>query len=128
MHREGAFLTASPNPVPIGGTGGLRGTTTISWSTGDGSEGQVYLAVRGQPEQLFAQGSRGSQEAPWISPSATFEFRLYAGTEHKVLLDSEKVVAQDEAWQPWIVKEPDLVPPLTLMSIEGVDVLEDWLD
>jgi hypothetical protein len=36
-----AFLTATPNPVPAGEG---PGKTTISWSTGDGSNGLVYVS------------------------------------------------------------------------------------
>jgi len=57
----------------------------------------------------------------------TYDFRLYAGTEHKVLLASVKVATRSQHWQPEIVNEPDLVPRLALMRTEGIDVLEDWL-
>ena len=49
--QTGATIRATPNPVPAGGG---TGTTTISWTTGDGSEGQVYVSENGQAEQLFA--------------------------------------------------------------------------
>ncbi|OLC99952.1 MAG: hypothetical protein AUH86_01240 [Acidobacteria bacterium 13_1_40CM_4_58_4] len=39
-----ATITASPNPVPAGE--GV-GTTTITWNTGDGTVGQVYVSVDG---------------------------------------------------------------------------------
>jgi glycosyltransferase involved in cell wall biosynthesis len=43
---KGAFLSASPNPVPaVNG----QGTTTISWSTGDGSIAQVFLSKSSVP-------------------------------------------------------------------------------
>ena len=78
-----ATLTAAPNPVPA--TPGM-GTTTIAWDTGDGSWAQVFLSVAGGPEQLFVEGPRGAKNAPWISPRITYEFRLYAGRERRVLL------------------------------------------
>lgn len=82
-----ATITASPNPVPAG-TG--MGTTKITWSTGDGTVGQVYVAVNGADEAIFAAGNEGSTEAPWIQEGQTYEFRLYAGTEHtKVLAKTE---------------------------------------
>jgi hypothetical protein len=81
-------LTATPNPVP---TGPGQGTTTIEWSTGDDSEGQVYLRVGNEPEQLFSQGARGSQEASFILSGLTYEFRLYSGTERERLLASVEV-------------------------------------
>jgi glycosyltransferase involved in cell wall biosynthesis len=42
-HKTGAFVKASPNPVP-GGTN--YGKTAINWSTGDGSKGVIYVAVQ----------------------------------------------------------------------------------
>jgi hypothetical protein len=83
-----AFIAATPNPVP---SGPGQGTTTIEWSTGDDSEGQVYLRVGEEPETLFAQAPRGSQEAPWINASTAYEFRLYSGTERERLLASVDV-------------------------------------
>jgi GT2 family glycosyltransferase len=40
LHNNGVVLTADPNPVVISAQ---PGTTTITWSTGDGSEGAVYV-------------------------------------------------------------------------------------
>lgn len=86
-----ATITASPNPVPLGEK---TGTTTISWNTGDGSVGQVYLSKDGAPEAIFASGTPGSVAAPWIEAAATYEFRLYAGTEHTKLLAKTQVKGQ----------------------------------
>jgi hypothetical protein len=84
-----ATLEAKPNPVPAGS--GL-GSTTISWKTGDGGQAQVYVSEDGGAENLFDSGTdNGSQEAPWIRSGSTYEFRLYAGTEHKTQLASVKV-------------------------------------
>src|SRR5437899_8368797 len=38
-------ITATPNPVPAGE--GKFGTTTVTWDTGDGSIGEVYVSVNG---------------------------------------------------------------------------------
>jgi glycosyltransferase involved in cell wall biosynthesis len=43
-HDDGVLLTAIPNPVPAGDEPGV---TNITWSTGDGSEGQVYVSSTG---------------------------------------------------------------------------------
>ena len=86
-----ATVTASPNPVPI--TEG-PGTTTITWNTGDGTAGQVYVSEDGAPETLFAANATGSAPAPWIQAGKTFEFRLYAGTEHTKLLAKTQVTAR----------------------------------
>jgi hypothetical protein len=86
-------LTATPNPVPVGPG---QGATTIEWSTGDDSEGQVYLRVGEESEHLFAQAPRGSKEAPWINAGHTYEFRLYSGTERESLLASVEVTRNRE--------------------------------
>lgn len=85
-----AAITASPNPVPSG-TSTAR--TTITWTTGDRVQGQVYLYVpeKGGPEQLFAQGAAGSQDAPWIGEGGTYEFRLYAGLDRQTRLGTVQV-------------------------------------
>ncbi len=86
-----ATITASPNPVPVGQG---AGTTTITWNTGDGSAGQVYLSKEGGPEAIFASGTPGSAAAPWIDVGTTYEFRLYAGTEHTKMLAKTQVKGQ----------------------------------
>jgi hypothetical protein len=87
--KGGPRVTANPNPVPAGAE--KFGTTTITWDTGDGSIGEVYVSVNGAAEKLFAGNrSKGSQEARWIG-TADHEFKLYAGKEHKTLLASVRV-------------------------------------
>ena len=83
-----ATIAASPNPVPAGE--GL-GTTTVTWNTGDGTFGQVYVSENGGPEAPFNGGTSGSVPAPWIQGGTTYEFRLYAGTEHATLLSKTQV-------------------------------------
>ena len=86
-----ATITASPNPVT---TGEGPGTTTITWNTGDSGAGQVYVSEDGGPERLFVEGSTGSAPAAWIQPGKTFEFRLYAGTEHAKVLAKTQVTGR----------------------------------
>jgi hypothetical protein len=86
-----ATITASPNPVT---TGEGSGTTTITWNTGDGATGQVYVSEDGAPENLFAAAPTGSAPAPWIRAGKTFEFSLYAGTEHAKVLAKTQVTGR----------------------------------
>jgi hypothetical protein len=76
----GAVLRADPNPVPPGTP---NGKTTITWDTGSDDVGDVYI-VTGGNEKLFSNGSRGSQDAPWIQPGSN-EFRLYNHVDHKLI-------------------------------------------
>jgi hypothetical protein len=86
-----ATITASPNPVT---TGEGSSTTTITWNTGDGTNGQVYVSEGGGPETLFGAGPTGSVPAPWIRAGKTFVFSLYAGTEHTKGLAKVQVTGQ----------------------------------
>ena len=75
---SGAFIRASPNPVPL--TAGT-GTTRISWNTGDGSDGLVTLvphrgATRAE-EIPFNGGPAGDADVGWIRPDVLYRFRLY---------------------------------------------------
>jgi hypothetical protein len=72
-------ISANPNPVPAG-VG--DGTTTITWDTGDGSMGEVYVSVNGLPEKLFFRGAKGTRDAPWINDRGICTFSLYRGTNH----------------------------------------------
>jgi hypothetical protein len=87
-----ATITASPNPVSVS-VGEELGTTTITWNTGDGSAGQVFVSENGAPDRIFASGPSGSVAAPWIRAGTSFEFRLYVGTEHAKVLAKTQVTA-----------------------------------
>src|ERR1051326_4869403 len=76
-------LRVKPELVPVGK---IVGVTEVTWDTGDGIEGEVYVSVNGEAESLFASGSSGSKEAPWILSGSTYQFRLYAGIAHERLL------------------------------------------
>lgn len=82
------WIHANPEWLPAGPG---WGTTAITWSTEDGSLGQVYLWQPGRSEMLFAEGASGYQEAPWIVSGSTQEFRLYSGKDHKTMLASVTV-------------------------------------
>lgn len=89
-----AIIEASPNPVSVGP--GL-GSTTITWTTGDGSVGLVYVSTNGGVYTLFAEGSSGSAAANWIGGGATYEFRLYTAVTPPALLASVQVRTTAEA-------------------------------
>ena len=84
-----ATIKADPNPAaPIVGK---FGKTTITWDTGNGSPGNVYLSHEGGTEKPFALNRpKGSQEATWIG-KGVYEFRLYGETERTTPLASVKV-------------------------------------
>jgi hypothetical protein len=48
-------LPASPNPVPAGDINHPLGTTTITWDTGNGAIGDLYVKVDRQPPPAAAE-------------------------------------------------------------------------
>jgi alpha-1,3-rhamnosyltransferase len=95
ISTDGAFITAKPNPVQA--TRDQLGKTLISWSTNNLAADQVDVCVYGaeRGESLFANGARGSQEAPWIQTCSPMEFRLYSGAGlNRKLLDRVVVTRQ----------------------------------
>ena len=91
--QPGVTLTATPNPVP---TSGAPGKTTIAWEAGpEGAnpDAAVYVVTDGGEEALFAKGSKGSSEAPWIQADHIYEFRLYNNAERQQLLARLNVTA-----------------------------------
>ena len=94
VNKEGNYITASPNPIPA--SGGLTGKTTITWGTKGIPGLDVHVFVydsSGKEAGMFATGSVGSQEAPWISQPT--EFRLYQGKgPDRKLLDSVTVTRE----------------------------------
>jgi hypothetical protein len=92
LKRE-AFIRADPNPIPVGP--GL-GSTTISWSTGNGKVGVIYLVVAGEEEIPFQQGAAGSHHVGWIKRDVVYHFRLYELGEGRVRLAATTVTMGNE--------------------------------
>ena len=95
VNKEGNYITASPNPVSVP-AGALTGKTTITWGTKGIAGLDVHIFVydsSGKEVGMFATGSVGTQDAPWISQPT--EFRLYQGDgPDKKLLDSVLVTRE----------------------------------
>jgi len=75
--RNGATITAIPNPIPV--TGAADGTATISWNAPNAQTIEVHV---GSPSgALFTQnGNRGSATTgPWISDGMTFYLQDVTG-------------------------------------------------
>lgn len=54
-----AFITAAPNPVPMGSD---PGKTVIRWSTGDGSPGAIYVSIEDQRMRYPAKGREAIEQ------------------------------------------------------------------
>lgn len=88
--QRGVRIKANPNPVPI--TAAMTGSTVIEWNTGSDVTGRVYVSKDGGPEILFAEGAKGSTEAPWISNGSTYVFLLYTREKPPILIATVTVI------------------------------------
>lgn len=86
----GGQVSAYPRQIPL--APGQLGTTTVTWATDGLATAEVWVSINGGPEALFARKRSGTAVAPWIQRGRTYDFRLYEGTAHAVLLDTITVV------------------------------------
>lgn len=75
--RNGATLTAFPNPIPV--TGGADGTATITWNAPNAQYVEIHIGSPKGP--LFTyEGNHGSiQTGPWVSEGLTFYLQDVSG-------------------------------------------------
>jgi hypothetical protein len=92
--RAKPVLSASPNPVPAGDIEKPLGSTTITWNTGNGAPGDLYVKVDREPEKFIARAASGTNEVRWIQFDSVYEFRLY-GKKHSKLLATLTVTRDD---------------------------------
>jgi hypothetical protein len=91
-----AHFLAVPNPVPL-----LRseGRTAIAWDTLGASPGQIYLAVDGGAETLFAEGTNGWQVFSGVHADSRYEFRLYSNHDRRQPIETLQVSTQKPSAQ-----------------------------
>jgi hypothetical protein len=85
--RRTPIITATPERVKVGN--GLA-STDISWNTGNGSKGFVFVTANDRPPVLVAAGSEGSRVIPWIR-RGNYVFDLYGDAERRTLLSTVTV-------------------------------------
>jgi hypothetical protein len=76
------FIKANPQRVTLSDG---RGSTEIEWATGNESIGFIFVTEKGGKPVLFANGSRGKEDAPWIKGN-TYVFELYGDDQRQTLL------------------------------------------
>jgi hypothetical protein len=86
-------VTANPARVTVAGA---AGSTEISWDTGNGSMGFVFVTTSEGKPVLFATGAKGSRVAPWIRPG-TYAFELYGDDQRRTLLAGVTVSGTTES-------------------------------
>jgi hypothetical protein len=88
------ILSATPNPIPVGDPDKPLGTTTVTWDTGNGVLGDLYVKVDRDPEKFIARAASGRNEVRWIQFDSIYEFRLY-DKKHSKLLATLTVTRDD---------------------------------
>jgi hypothetical protein len=78
-------LLANPNPVPAGDLDQPVASTQITWNTGDGAIGDLYVRTNRSREVFLGSGPSGTIKIDWIQFDSTYEFRLYAKKHGRLL-------------------------------------------
>ena len=78
-------LSASPNPVPAGDLDQPLGSTVITWNTGTGVTGNLYVKTNRSPEVFVGSAPSGTAKIDWIQFDSTYEFRLYNEKHSRIL-------------------------------------------
>jgi hypothetical protein len=86
-------IIATPDHVPVTDQ---PGSTEISWDTGNGSVGFVFVTASDRKPVLFATGARGSRAAPWIR-GGSYAFELYGDDQRRTLLAAVTVSGTTES-------------------------------
>jgi hypothetical protein len=102
--KDAARITATPERVKVSDD---SASTDISWNTGDGSMGFVFVTANGQPPVLVATGNQGSRVISWIR-RGNYVFQLYGDAGRRTLLSSVNVSG--------IVIEPETLSQRTNLS------------
>jgi len=88
-----AVIIAKPERVTLSNG---SGSTQISWDTGNGSVGFVFVTQDGGKPVLFANDSRGNQIVPWIGKHS-YVFELYSDDQRQTLLAKVTVFGSAES-------------------------------
>jgi len=79
------ILSASPNPIPAGDPDKPVESTQITWDTGDGSIGELYVKIDREDERLVGHAPSGSMKIDWIQFDSLYDFRLYSKKRSRLL-------------------------------------------
>lgn len=92
------------------------GTSQVTWSTGNGSPGNVTVTANGGKETLFAYGSEGTIPTPWLSAGNAYVLRLYSIAPRRRLLARLRI---DKTATLTVVGRP-LAPMMTSPAVDRV--------
>ena len=79
------ILSADPNPVPTGDPDKPVASTQVSWDTGDGGIGELYVKIDREDERLIGRAPSGTMKIEWIQFDSLYQFRLYSKKRSRLL-------------------------------------------
>ena len=82
---RGPVLSADPNPIPTGDPDKPAASTQLTWDTGNGPMGELYVKIDREDERLVSRAPSGFMKIDWIQFDSLYEFRLYAKKRSKLL-------------------------------------------
>jgi hypothetical protein len=80
-----AGIVLSVTPIPNQTKPSLE-TPQVTWSTGNGSPGNVTITSDSPKEMVIAYGSEGTNQEPWLASVKTYVLRLYSIAPRRKLL------------------------------------------
>ncbi len=83
--RAKPVLFALPNPVPAGDPDQPAASTQITWDTGDGTIGFLYVKIDREDERFVGSAPSGVMKIDWIQFDSLYQFRLYTKKRSKLL-------------------------------------------
>lgn len=86
---EKPTLVAEPNPVPAGDLDQPAGSTVITWNTGTGVIGDLYVKANRSDEIFLGRGASGTVKIDWIQFDSTYEFHLYTRKHSRLIAKLE---------------------------------------
>lgn len=106
---SGVALAVTPVPTAAHPT---PGRSKLTWSTGDGSPGEVTVTPDGGKETLVVNEAEGSVPTPWVLAGHTYVFRLYSTASGRHLLARLEVGHQAAAEVVALPRKPRITSSL----------------
>lgn len=105
---QGRPQSAAPGITVHAPQPGTASPPRVTWSAGQADDAIVFVTRDGGAERLFARGSSGAIDVPWIQPASVYQFRLYAIGEPRRQLGTAYLELGMQV--PIVEAEPNPIP------------------
>ena len=107
---ERAILTVAPSVLD---SATMMHPVTVTWETGDGSIGEVWVSRDGGPEKMLVRGPGGTHRIASLAATSGYLFNLYTGENATVLRRSLTLLPAPSASHE---NDSGRIAPLTLTT------------